>query len=177
MPKRRRKLNLDEQAYFKKASTCIEYAHHFAKSYIQGEDFFYLDVNLTNPTDNYAKFKKALRKYQQSILEKIKAPVFGLIERPTSKPFHYHGHIVIAKNLNDIDPTSLQKSGFKAVPKKPKPEFPYKKFYYFLKISKINPWLKTKPYKQRGSFFFFRNAPELPRAKFPLPKKYFTRNN
>lgn len=174
MAKRRRKLTLNEEAYFKKASTAVEYAYHFNKMYIQGEDFFYLDVNLTHPTDNYPEFKKALRKYLQSILEKINAPVFGVIERPTSKPFHYHAHIVIAKNLNDIDSTSLQKAGFKPVTEKPNQEFAYKKFYYYLKISKRNPWLKTKPYKMSGSFFFFRNAPELPRAKLPLPKKFFT---
>jgi hypothetical protein len=171
---RRRKLNLYEQAYFKKVSTAVEYAHHFAKNYIQDQDFFYLDVNLTNPTDNYSLFKKSLRMYQQSILERINAPVFGVIERPTSKPFHYHAHIVIAKNINELNETSLKKTGFIVKKNKPNQKRPYQKFHYLLKISKFNSWLKTKPYKESGSYFFFRNAPELPRAKISLPKSYFT---
>ena len=190
MPKKiyNRKFSNAENAYYKRVSSCIEYAHYFDDYYIQqkGLGFCYFDITQSF-TDDYDLFKYANTKFKQNILEKLGIPCIGFFERPTSKPFYYHTHYIGANSYDNIDQDFMRKGWkdigvgfgadskqFKMSLKKPWLSTPYKKFYYSIKSFKVKPWLKSKPYGQSGSFFTYSNLPELPWEGQRMPKDHFT---
>lgn len=160
-------------------------ASEFDRQCLRNEEFTYLDLN--SGIDDFKVFKKCIVRMKQNYFEKAGDAIFGIYERPPLKPFKFHAHVVIAKSLDEID-RDLVKQKWQGVRKgmkldsdfsirmvRPWRHTPYKKFYYYLKPSKLKPWLLTKPFGNSGTFHFHSNLGEsLPWAGKQLPKQRFT---